>query len=212
MSKQNILYFEGAGMFGTGGALGNCRIRTAFKTTNGKSYYLEIIGFEPSKRQIKANPDFKEIPVVGFVDFCFEITGDHNDCNKHRLPIERSIHFPYTEKGILRVVNDEIGANFNTIKILPALSGYRVHADYNKYNLMNDFVYDPVATKLAESIEKYHYKLEKNNGEQFPCVCVWRDDESGRTLRVKHPKKGYPNEVYRLDGKSCWHLIARYTN
>lgn len=201
MEKTKVLYFEGAGMPDTGGAIGNCRIRTAFKAGNGKKHYLEILGNTRGKEWRKHNPQFKNVPYIGIIDFCFEITGDADDCNKHRHKIEHSFDFPYTEANILRIVNENFGTAFEKLVVLPDLSGYRVHGDYingvSQKNLMDDFVYDEDATKAAEAIEEHHRQLERDNGVQWPCVNAWRNGDSLRTLHIKHPKSGYPWETYR---------------
>lgn len=201
MSTQKVLYFEGAGMPGTGGEVGNCRIRTAFKAANGKAYYLEIEGNDHGKEWRKYHPEFKNVPIIGFISFCYEITGDADDCNKHRHKIERSFDFPYTEKNILNIVNKNFGTAFGKLLVLPDLSGYRVHggciSGVPQKNLMDDFNYDEKVTEAAKAIVEHHCQLERDNGVKWPCVTAWRDGNSLRTLRIKHPKSDYPWETYR---------------
>ena len=134
MKQVKTLYFEGAGWSGADiskATVGNCRIRTAFHLKDGRAVYLEILGGERTKHSTSVY----KWQYTGFVDSCYYITDDreNDDCNKHRvrLPgtgngsVENNVHFEYTEAEILRFVNS-LGADFEAIKVLPDLGGYRV--------------------------------------------------------------------------------------
>ena len=125
---MKTLYFEGAGCFNVNEYLdpefrGNPRIRTAFRNDKGAAIYLELI--------CGANYYFKNL----FVDACYYIKGD-DDCNKHRLGIDRhGAATMYTTNGILCLLN-KIGATFDAIEVLPSLSGYKVFSDRPTNNRM----------------------------------------------------------------------------
>lgn len=202
MSK--ILWFEGAGMSGTGQPVGNCRIRTVFRNDAGTMYYLELHGDEWTKEWRKFYKDareYKDEPCFGWVGHCHEITDDPeiDDCNESRHEIEDQIyfHFHWTYEGILDVVNNQLGCSFDEIRIAPEFSGYTpfagrrhgyggIFADYNRGDL---FVPDMEAVaKLAALYEREHAR-QVAEGERYPCVSVWRDNDDPEIVHVRHYKK-----------------------
>lgn len=132
---KKTLTFEGAGCVPVND-VENCRIRTAFINDQGKAIYLEI--FDDCKGNM-------------YVDFCFYITGEHDDknakdggddCNESlvlfkRKPIERSLDFhgKYTKDNILAFVNRYCHCSFTDIEVANEFDDYRVHGGDN-YNLM----------------------------------------------------------------------------
>ena len=194
------LYFEGAGMEGTGGAVGNCRIRTALTNDEGARYYLEIGGNKGNEVWRRDHPELDGFDLVSTVDYCFEITGDHEDCNERRHETERSHSFPFTLAGILAYVNNELGCSFDAVEIAPPLAGYRVHANRpDSYRFGDEFEFDPVSTARAEKIEQAHLEMQKAAGEAFPCLSVWRDEDDAGLLHVKHFRQGLGSFEYRID-------------
>lgn len=191
------LYFEGAGCVPRG-EVTNCRIRTAFTNREGARYYLEIIGFTPSKEWRKINTEFASFPDVAHIDFCHEITGSHEDCNERRHPTERTHHFAYTYAGILNYVNTALAGGFERVAIAPDLAGYHVHAGFDKYNYGDEFEIDELTTQRAEQIEREHYQKQKNAGEKYPCVSVWRDEDDHNILHVHHSRRGFGDYTYNL--------------
>lgn len=127
---KKLLYFEGAGMSGTGGEVGNCRIRTAFKNDNGSKVYLEMLGFNNSSKKMQF-----ENRIAGRVDHCFWILEDGEQMT---ADIERNISFEYTKESILNVINEKLDCSFDEVVILEKL--YRVHGNSEKYNLMEEFI------------------------------------------------------------------------
>lgn len=196
-----ILYFEGAGSatpesVKTG--VGNCRIRTAFHTSDGRRVYLEILDNQRGKHN--ANGWKCEIDLACYVDFAHYITGDSEDCNLRRLPIERKNvrAIPYTPDGILSIVR-ECGGDFDAVRVLPDLAGYRVHADGYGYNYGDEFRPDWAAIQKREDIAKECDRLEfaarkrdiENNtrkwvhspsGRIFTNGSVYVDPERGNIL------------------------------
>lgn len=173
---MRTLYFEGAGCEGTKvNDVENCRIRTAFRTDDGKEFYLELMsGYEnydphkipwelygiPRKKKRNGYMRYVQFANMIIVDFCFEIHNGKGDCNNDRHTIERKhTMLPYTKANILRLVNENLNCTFTDVVILPWLSGYRVHASNGNYNLMDDYV--DVPERTAERNRIYHEEAKK---------------------------------------------------
>lgn len=202
MSK--ILWFEGAGMSGTGEPVGNCRIRTTFCNDAGTMYYLELGGDEWSKERrklLKDAKEYKDEKCIGWVHFCYEITDDPeiDDCNerRHEIMDEVDFHFHWTYEGILDVVNNRLGCSFDEIRIAPEFSGYTPHAsrrrgytrtriDYNRGDL---FVPDMEAVAKLSALYDRERARQVAEGERYPCVSVWRDNDDPEIVHVRHFKK-----------------------
>lgn len=209
MSK--ILWFEGAGMDGTGQPIGNCRIRTMFCNDAGAMYYLELNGLRWDAGQRKFLEDaeeYKDEACIGWVDFCHEITDDPNieDCSVHRHAIEREIHFHWTFEGILDLVNDRLDCSFDEIRIAPKFSGYTpftgrrrgygIGADYNRGD---QFVPDMEAVAKMRALYDRERARQVAEGERYPCVSVLRDGEDPEIVHVLHFNKQHlPNFDVRL--------------
>ena len=154
------LYCEGAGCEGNNvNDVDNCRIRTAFRTADGREFYLELLSGCENYRRHEAPPGgtkkkwnhdyYVTFPNMIIVDFCFELHNGNGDCNANRHPIERKMTgLAYTKANILKLVNDNLGCSFDDVIVLPWLSGYRVHSGNpkRKYNLMDDFTDIPART------------------------------------------------------------------
>lgn len=197
------LYFEGAGMFNDEfGDLGNCRIRTCFADDSGRVLYLEVSGIEKDSRWLKHHPELKGSGRVAFIDFLFEATGDHEDCNKNCLPEERGAYFAYGKYELLAFVNS-LGCSFDSVEVLPELAGYRVHAGRDEYNRGDLFEPDWGKTRRAEQIRSEEYDAMKTDGVRFPNVCVWRNPDDLNELIIKHPNPKYKhrNRTVRLDAE-----------
>ncbi len=219
---MKMLYFEGAGWSNADiskATIGNCRIRTAFHLDDGRAVYLEINGSERTKYSI---PEVYKWQYTGFVDTCHYITDDvpNDDCNKHSLfgkfhevyttvteaiysrkgkrlpdriiPHYRAITFPYTEEGILKIVNS-LGASFDAIKVLPDLGGYRVFPEKcscqgpDGYYYGDEFQYDPELVARREAVYKHYYQLEKSEGQDYPTLSLWVDEfDPGALHLLRH--------------------------
>lgn len=177
---MKTLYFEGAGWSGADiskATIGNCRIRTAFHLDNGKAIFLEISGTERAA--------WSDLQYTGIIDNCYYITDDvpNDDCNQHNLlcvlpltcDIENAIAsntiFPYTEEGILEIVNG-FGASFDSIKVLPDLGGYRVFPGKHScsgtkgYYYGDEFRYDPEMIARREAVYNRIYEIEKEERQR----------------------------------------------
>lgn len=206
MSEQTsttgkTLYMEGAGMFSDEfGDLGNCRVRTCFADDSGRLIYLEALGLGMSREWRRQHREFDGVPLIGHFDFLHEVTGDHDDCNKKRLNQERSIHFAWNAKTLLDMVNS-LGCTFDRVEVLPDLAGYRVHAGYNSYNRGDKFVPDWDKTRMAQEIERDEIQAERDGGEKYPCVSVWRDPDDLNILHISHHRRGYLDRNRTIDLK-----------
>lgn len=195
------LYFEGAGMQDSiRGDVENCRIRTAFSNDKGQKIYLEIMGVEVTKHTKKSWQGYKN---VGFVDYCFFITGGRDDCNKSRIDKENQ-SFEYTKANILRFVNS-LGCSFDEVVILPDLAGYRVFKDGSGYNYGDKFNYEPELTARRQEVERHFYETEKAERQK---------DRTTGAKKFVHSPSGicYPNFSLWVDenDKYILHLLRHY--
>lgn len=197
---KRILWFEGAGMWGTGGEAGNCRLRTAFTNDDGISYYLEVIGTQYDRKRLKQlglDGEYTVDEHVGFVDFAFRITADPkvDDCNesRHELQDDRT-RFHYTLGGILDLVNRRLGCSFDEVRIAPEFSGYRVHTGRQTetsldYSFGDEFVLDEEATEKITALHERECARQRDLGERYPVVGILRDEKDADVIHVKHYNK-----------------------
>jgi len=121
--NKNTLIFDGAGseMF----EVGNCRIRTRIRNNEGRLIYLEINGFQNTNR----TPNYaKGLNIVGHVDSCFyaDSTWDARSNNSSKLSHVTKNHFEYNKENILKLVNEELNCNFNSLEVVN--KGLHVHS------------------------------------------------------------------------------------
>ena len=141
MKKQTLL-FQGMGMnFYTDenvkhSDVGNFRIRTAFKDSNGKKVFFECgNGYRAKKEGYYLT-----------VDFLFNITDDStiDDCNYSKIEydwIELRNNYKYTKNDILKFVNEKFGTDFKNLEVTSLGSdSYRVGNSTHGYNLMENFL------------------------------------------------------------------------
>ena len=121
--QNKTLIFEGAGseMFD----VGNCRIRTRIRNIEGRLIYIEINGFQNSGR----TPNYaKGLDVVGHVDCCFyaDHTWDIRNNSSSQLSHVTKKHFDYNKENILKIVNENLNCNFNSLEVVN--KGLHVHS------------------------------------------------------------------------------------
>lgn len=205
MSKEKVLYFEGAGCEDTcRGEISNCRIRTAFTNKEGRKIYLELSGYEKTGEDEKKYHRFEEYKIgdaIGFVDSCHYISNDKSidDENMLRLPCERKSNIRYSYMGILDFVNRQCKCSFDSIEVLGDLSGYRVFSDktretsntYKAYNYGDEFEYNTELENIRKEINKYFYDLEKSEGKQYSNFSLWVDDKDPNLLHLLRHFNGY---------------------
>jgi len=146
MTKNNVLYFEGAGMNFYSeeqtnySDVGNFRIRTAFKNLDGTSFYIELGNcprFENKGKKMKVVTDFAlRIEHLFKLEDRFkeELEMGGYEMKKNHLEIRK---LDYTKSSITKWINENLNCNFDTIQVLNEFYGYRVHGD-GAYNLMED--------------------------------------------------------------------------
>jgi len=120
--QNNTLIFEGAGseMFD----VGNCRIRTRIRNNEGRLIYLEILGFQNTNK----TPNYaKGLNIVGHVDCCFydDHTWDTRNNNSSKLAHITKKHFEYNKENILKLVNEDLNCNFDSLEVV---KGLHVHS------------------------------------------------------------------------------------
>ena len=149
---KKTLTFEGAGCVPVND-VENCRIRTAFINDQGKAIYLELLS--GCRYESHMNKQGREklctIDNMISVDFCFYLTGGHNnktamnggdDCNESKVKFEgisversRENYGEYTKEGILAFVNKYLHCSFTDIEVTNEFDNYHVHGG-DHYNLM----------------------------------------------------------------------------
>jgi len=191
--NNNILYFEGAGWSDADSSkatnVSNCRIRTAFVNNEGKMIYLELQG--NGKPQYKSYGKFsgEVLDIVLFIDFCFEITdinGKNDDCNKSRLGYDKTSmkSIDYTKENIVAWVNKALNCSFDSMEVLHDFEGYRVHADSQGYNLMNNHVVNPARTLARISAYKViDLSYREHCKDKYSVIGVTSMDDQSITIK-----------------------------
>ena len=183
MTKERILFFEGAGCVPKGD-IENCRIRTAFINNDGKEIYIELMNgnrYDDKNGKIVRTSDN-----ALYIDFCHYITGNPEDCNINRLDIERNGHisrdYNYCKKDILEVINKNCNCDFTDMQVLSEFENYRVHAGNHQYNLMDNHKLNPRRTQKRQ--DAYNDMYQKGlKLRQYPCICVENIAEDSITFR-----------------------------
>ena len=220
---MKTLYFEGAGWEdaeSSKATIGNCRVRTAFRRSDGSPVYLELSCSSVGK----LHPIY-----MGHVDHCFCITSDkpNDDENRHSLikkflhidqvTIKRSrisalkissVTFPYTKEGVLQVVTG-LGGDFDNIEVVNPLGGYHVFKDSGSgadhYNYGDEFVLNKDILHRREAVRKAVYDME---------LRELKEDRANRTRKFVHSPSGqdYPNfSLWPEDGTgSVLHLLRHF--
>lgn len=178
---NKVLWFEGAGC-AERGDVPNCRIRTAFRNDKGDVLYLEISGMEVTKHTPKHLKHFKN---VGWVDHCHYIHGGNDDCNNYPFHVcERNRNFEYSQQGILKFVNEELGCSFTEIKVADSFFRYRVHGAKGVSNLMDDHTFDEEhAAKARAAFTKIDYEIRERLGEKYSKISLCEVNDDSLTVR-----------------------------
>lgn len=100
----NPLIFCGMGCTGTGGEVGNCRLRTILQNDEGREIFVEIT----------------DSPICGGVAtsvFYFDSDWDRNrEQSNEFIPLYHK-SFEYTNEGILNFINDNLKCSFSGIEL-----------------------------------------------------------------------------------------------
>ena len=198
------LFFEGAGWSGADSSkatVGNCRIRTAFHTADGKMIYCELTcisktgtHWDPRYTGKRLGSTGKVEPYYqGFVDTLFYISKEDpdDDDQTYNSLLKRGFRreIRYTKEGILQFVNS-IGGQFDEIRVLPDYGGYRVFKDHPKgtgsakYNFGDEFVVSNELIRCRREVAQYIYDLEKKEGMEYPNFSAWVDGEDPAVFHI----------------------------
>jgi hypothetical protein len=114
---MKTLIFEGAGCTGTKkNDVDNCRIRTRLMNRDGRIIYLELGGTETGKY---TPPVLKQFTVSAHIDHCFYCDEKEDLQNNHSAELARveKLHYEYTQKNIVEMVNKELNCDFDNMTI-----------------------------------------------------------------------------------------------
>jgi hypothetical protein len=175
------LYFEGAGC-APRADVPNCRIRTAFHLDDGRPVYLEISGMETTRCTAPCYKKFTNYGIIDHLHFANCTSGD----DRQEFVIEPGYAFEYTMANILSLVNS-LGASFDTVEVLPSLSGYRVHAEGGGYHYGDEFKLDRDLLEARQAIDSQIREKEIARGEKHPCYSLWVDSEDPAILHYRNP-------------------------
>ena len=155
---MKTLYFEGAGWFDADSSkatnVGNCRIRTAFTNDEGKQIYLEMTSANEyggkGKPIVNHNVVFRRWL---YISHLFYITGGNDDENLSSIPFDwRQVKtIDYTKENIVSWVNEHLNCSFDAMEVLEDMEGYRVFADHDEYNFMEDHTVNPERTAARQA-------------------------------------------------------------
>ena len=192
MTNNNIktLYFEGAGCVARGN-VPNCRIRTAFHLDDGRPVYLEISGMNTTS---STAPMYRRFTNYGIIDHLHFAGACKCGDDRSVFGFDRTYAFEYTLENILALVNS-MGASFDAVEVLPALSGYRVHADNGGYNYADRFVLDRDLLEARQNIDEQIRKKEIARCEKSICYSLWVDSEDPAVLHYKNFRTGENFEI-----------------
>ena len=194
--QNNILIFEGAGseMF----EVGNCRIRTRIRNIEGRLIYLEILGFQNTNR----TPNYaKGLNIVGHVDCCFyaDHTRDTRNNNSSKLAHITKFHFEYNKENILKLVNEDLNCNFDSLEVV---KGLHVHSTEEplcdcsvegytpfKETKVNISILDGIQSQqYYESNRLARYALPHEFVKEMPYLKGWMQE---RTKKEQEDFKSY---------------------
>lgn len=179
MENNNILYFESAGWDyeSETSDVKNYRIRTAFLNNDNKAVYLEICGHE---FDVDKKKNIKEWRC--FVNYAFYIPESIEDeINYLKIKIDFN---GYSKKEITKWINKNFNCGYDTIDILDSFYGYRVHADNDGYNLIDNFVVDHERAALRKAVyNKIDLSYRKALNSKYSVISLMEMNDD--TIKIR---------------------------
>ena len=188
--KKDILLFEGAGMdiYEEGSDVGNYRIRTAFIDGNGNKIYLELGG---NLQNCKTS---KRFGWYTHIDYCFNLSVS-TDENISRIKLKNTFFKGYSKKDLTNYINENFNCKFDTIEVLDWMEGYRVHGNYNEYNLMNNHKLNKKRTIARnEAYSKIDKEIREKLGAKYSKINLHSMDDNSITIRCYT----YEKDLYKI--------------
>ena len=188
--EKNIILFEGAGMniYEEGSDVGNYRIRTAFIDGNGNKIYLELGG------TLYNGKTSKRFGWYTHIDHCFNLSVA-TDENISRIKLKNTFFKGYSKKDLTNYINENFNCKFDTIEVLDRMEGYRVHGNYNEYNLMNNHELNKNRTIARnEAYSKIDKEIREKLKSKYSKIVLHSMDDNSITIRCH----SYEVDLYKL--------------
>lgn len=104
---------------------------------------------------------------------------------------------------------NSLGADFEAIKVVPDLGGYRVFPSRrccqgpDGYYYGDEFTFDPELTARREAVRQHYYEVEKAEGMDYPSFSMWVDEFDPGLLHLLRHFIGYNRHwTIRVDGSA----------
>lgn len=96
--------------------VGNCRVRGELENKNGRTIFVEFMGFLPGSSSTKQQKSFK---VYGILNSCFYTDNEHDKSMSHSKDLRHleNSYFEYSLENILTVINECFGCDYQNINI-----------------------------------------------------------------------------------------------
>ena len=205
MAKTNnkTLYFEGVGWAEADTSkttnVGNCRIRTRIRNTDGRLIYLELTG---TKHEGKYIPEHaKGNNVTSYIQAVFyeDNSWDKNSNYSRALRPLENMHFEYNKENILYFVNEKLNCNFESVEVIN--EGLHVFSKENPISDCSKESYTPfkeIEININELSEiKPLYDCSKIN---FNDYVISHDDIVKLIPNIVKPHKEDNRKIYKHDG------------
>jgi hypothetical protein len=187
MTKNTVLYFEGAGMnYETNehSNVENYRVRTSFYNNEGVQYYIEL------GRTIRYNAKGKvETEWALRIDHLFKVAErfDHDkrlgsyEIKTNHIAVRQ---LDYTNEAITKWINENLNCSFDTVQVLNDFYGYRVHSDNEGYNVMENVEINVQrATARKEAYNKIDMEYRSLLNEKYSIITMNEMDQNSITIK-----------------------------
>lgn len=176
---KKVLLFEGAGtnIYEEGSDVGNYRIRTAFINNDGDQIYLELGG------NVQNCKSAKRFGWYTHIDHAFNVS-ESTDENISRIKLDNTFFKGYSKEDLTKYINKNFNCDFDTIKVLDWMEGYRVHGDNGQYNLMdNHKVNEKRTVARNEAYNKIDKEIREKLGKKYSQINLHDMDDESITVR-----------------------------
>ncbi|MEK4025476.1 hypothetical protein [Sporosarcina sp. FSL W7-1283] len=177
MNNNKTLYFERAGMDFYSNEqtdqsdVGNFRIRTSFFDNDGVQHYVEVSNGHRPKKNNKSKDEYY-LSVQHFFD-----VGEQLDNPNRKVCKEFDDHYlrtlDYTKENIIKLINDNLNCNFESMVVLDRFYDYHVHDGKGLYNAMEFIELNHERAKARKkaydkTVEKYKAIFNR----KYPAISI----------------------------------------